>query len=119
MLSHHPSSNSVERTGSSIFPKTKRLVEFAPVLDSPDPDRQFIVEVMPPVLESGLSLVRWPRMAKIHPCVLLQGSYSTKRNYDVGHRELLAVQLSLEDWGYWLEGSKVSWFGLIRRTWNT
>lgn len=29
-----------------------------------------------------------------------------KRNYDIGNRELVVVKLALEEWWFWLEGTK-------------
>lgn len=34
------------------------------------------------------------------------GSYTAKRNYDEGHRELLTIKAALEEWRHWLAGSK-------------
>lgn len=31
----------------------------------------------------------------------------SKRNYDIGNRELLAMKLALEEWHHWLEGAKL------------
>lgn len=41
---------------------------------------------------------------KLHPCAFFSRELSpTKRNYDVGDRELLAVKLALEERRHWLE----------------
>lgn len=39
-------------------------------------------------------------------CIPFTPSYTNRRNYHVGDRELLAVKLPLEEWRHWLEGAK-------------
>lgn len=43
---------------------------------------------------------------KFHSCTFFSGWLSpSEHNYDVGNRELLAIILVLEEWGYSLEGT--------------
>ena len=44
---------------------------------------------------------------KLHSCAFFSLRLSpAERNYDIVNRELLAVKVALEEWGYWLEGTK-------------
>ncbi|KAI2667139.1 Transposon Tf2-9 polyprotein [Labeo rohita] len=67
----------------AAFANLKRRFVSAPILVTPDPSRQFVVEV--DASEVGVA----------------------ESNYDIGNRELLAVKLALEEWRHWLEGSGV------------
>lgn len=81
----------------------------APVLQMPDPLRQFVVEV--DASEVGVGGVLSQRAAedgKMHPCAFFSRRLSPAEcNYDIGNRELLAVKLALEEWRHWLEGATV------------
>jgi len=83
------------------FSHLKELFTSAPVLHSPDPSRQFIIEV--DASDSGegaiLSEVFWWQDSSL--CLS-----AAERNYDVGDSELLALKLALEEWRHWLEGAK-------------
>lgn len=91
----------------AAFDELKRRFSSAPILITPDPSRQFIVEV--DASEVGVGAVlsqRSPLDNKIHPCAYFSHRLSpTERNYDIGNRELLAVRLALGEWRHWLEGS--------------
>lgn len=81
----------------------------APILQIPDPERQFIVEV--DASSVGVGAVLSQRSAvdqKVHPCAFFSRRLTpAERNYDIGNRELLAVKLALEEWRHWLEGATV------------
>lgn len=48
---------------------------------------------------------RSSRDNKIDPCAFFSHRLSpTKRNYNMGDRKLLAIQLALGEWRHWLEG---------------
>jgi hypothetical protein len=81
----------------------------APILQIPEPDRQFIVEVDASGVGVGAILSqRSSTNQKIHPCAFFSRCLTrSERNYDIGNRELLAVKLALEEWRHWLEGTKV------------
>ena len=50
---------------------------------------------------------RSPKDGKLHPCAYFSCHLSpSERNYDVGNRELLGVNMALEDWRHWLEGAE-------------
>lgn len=72
----------------------------------PDPTLPFIVEVdasdvgVEAVLSQRHGIPGW-----LFPCAYFSKKFSpTKRNYDVGNRELLAMKLALEESRHWLEG---------------
>ena len=80
----------------------------APILQMPDHDCQFVVEV--DASDVGVGLILSQRSVfdqKLHPCTFLSWRPSpTERNYDIGKRELLMVKTALEEWRHWLEGAK-------------
>lgn len=91
------------------FETLKARFTSAPILQMPDPERQFVVEV--DASDVGVGAVLSQRAAsdgKLHPCAFYSRRLSpAERNYDIGNRELLAVKLALEEWRHWLEGSAV------------
>ncbi len=93
----------------AAFAKLKSRFVSTPILTTPDPSRQFVVEV--DASEVGVGAVisqRSPTDDRMHPCAFLSHRLSpAERNYDIGNRELLAVKLALEEWRHWLEGSGV------------
>lgn len=95
------------KSAALSFDRLKAAFTSAPVLRSPDPSRQFIVEV--DASDSGVGAVLSQRCTdgKTHPCAFFSRKLtSSETNYDVGDRELLAVKLALEEWRHWLEGAK-------------
>ncbi|XP_026164228.1 uncharacterized protein LOC113131342 [Mastacembelus armatus] len=90
------------------FTSLKSRFTSAPVLNLPNPDLPFLVEV--DASDTGVGAVISqvdPRHSKAHPCAFFSKKLSpAERNYDVGDRELLAVKLALEEWRHWLEGAK-------------
>ncbi len=93
----------------NAFDHLKRLFTSAPILITPDPTRQFIVEVDASDVGVGAILSqRSSRDDKVHPCAFFSHRLtSAERNYDVGNRELLAIRLALGEWRHWLEGANV------------
>ncbi|XP_073688511.1 uncharacterized protein [Garra rufa] len=93
----------------AAFANLKSRFVSAPILVTPDPSRQFVVEV--DASEVGVGAVlsqRSPADDKMHPCAFFSHRMSpAETNYDIGNRELLAVKLALEEWRHWLEGSGV------------
>ncbi|KAK3557344.1 hypothetical protein QTP70_026576 [Hemibagrus guttatus] len=88
------------------FQQLKNCFTTAPILQHPDPDLLFVVEV--DASSSGLGVVlsqRHGEPGKLHPCAFYSRKLtSTEVNYDVGNRELLAIKAALEKWRHWLEG---------------
>ncbi|KAI2648698.1 Transposon Tf2-9 polyprotein [Labeo rohita] len=94
----------------AAFANLKRRFVSAPILVTPDPSRQFVVEV--DASEVGVGAVlsqRSPSDDKMHPCAFFSHRLSSaETNYDIGNRELLAVKLALEEWRHcWEVESKV------------
>ncbi len=85
----------------TAFESLKSRFSSAPILTTPDPSRQFIVEVdASEVGVGGVLSQRSPSDEKIHPCAFFSHSLTPpppERNYDIGNRELLAVKLALEE----------------------
>lgn len=88
------------------FEGLKTQFTTAPILQLPDPDRQFVVDV--DASDTGVGAVLSQRSAsdqQLHPCAFFSRRRTpAEQNYDVGNRELLAVKLALEEWRHWLEG---------------
>ena len=84
----------------AAFRELKVRFTSAPILQVPDPDRQFVVEV--DASEVGVGAILSQRAAvdqKLHPCAFFSRRLTpAERNYDIGNRELLAVKLALEEW---------------------
>lgn len=73
----------------------KTAVTMAPILKHPNPKAQFIVEVHQ-IPSSG-------EKQKMYPVTFFSRKLNdAEKNYDMGNRELLAVQLALEEWRHWL-----------------
>ncbi|KAL0165682.1 hypothetical protein M9458_037526, partial [Cirrhinus mrigala] len=91
----------------AAFDELKHRFTSAPILVTPDPSRQFVVEV--DASEVGVRAVLSqvsPLDNKLHPCAFFSHRLSpAERNYDIGDRELLAVRLALGEWRHWLEGA--------------
>ena len=91
------------------FETLKTRFTSAPILQMPDPDREFVVEV--DASDVGVGAVLSQRAAsdgKLHPCAFYSRRLSSaEQNYDIGNRELLAVKLALDEWRHWLEGATV------------
>ncbi len=91
----------------TAFESLKSRFISAPILNTPDPSRQFIVEV--DASEVGVGAILSQRSSsdeRIHPCAFFSHRLTLmERNYDIGNRELLAVKLALEEWRHWLEGA--------------
>ncbi len=97
------------RAAQDAFERLKGLLTSAPILITPDPERQFIVEVDASDVGVGAILSqRSPLDNKVHPCAFYSHRLSSaEHNYDVGNRELLAIRLALGEWRHWLEGASV------------
>lgn len=97
------------KSTQDVFDYLKKLFTSAPILITPDPKRQFIVEVdASDVAVGAVLLQRSPLDGKVHPCAFFPHRLSpAEYNYDTGNRELLAIRLALGEWRHWLEGSSV------------
>ncbi|KAK3531411.1 hypothetical protein QTP70_019261, partial [Hemibagrus guttatus] len=90
------------------FQQLKNCFTTAPILQHPDPDLPFVVEV--DASSSGLGAVLFQQHGepgKLHPCAFYSRKLtSAEVNYDLGNRELLAIKAALEEWRHWLEGAR-------------
>lgn len=91
------------------FDKLKQLFTTAPILITPDPGRQFIVEVDTSDVAVGTVLYqRSPIDEKVHLCAYFSHRLSpAKHNYDISSRKLLTIRLALGEWRHRLEFSSV------------
>ncbi|KAL0149683.1 hypothetical protein M9458_055012, partial [Cirrhinus mrigala] len=89
------------------FQWLKSSFSTTPVLHHPDPERPFTVEV--DASTTGVRAVLSQAASEsslLHPCAYFSHKLSpAEQNYDVGNRELLAIELALEEWRHWLEGA--------------
>ncbi|KAI2647109.1 Transposon Tf2-9 polyprotein [Labeo rohita] len=89
------------------FRRLKTTFSTAPVLQHPDPERPFTVEVDASTIGVGAVLsqaVGEPPV--LHPCAFFSRKLTpAEQNYDIGNRELLAIKLALEECRHWLEGA--------------
>ncbi len=92
-----------------VFDRLKGLFTSAPILITPDPEKQFIVEVA--AFDVGVGAILLQRSSlddNVHPCAFYSHRLSSaERNYDVGNRELLAIRLALGEWRHWLKGASM------------
>ncbi len=83
-----------------VFDRLKGLFTSAPILITPDPEKQFIVEV--DASDVGVGAILSQRSSlddKVHLCAFYSHRLSSVEcNYDVGNRELLAIRLALGEW---------------------
>ena len=91
----------------SAFQRLKDMFSKAPILQHPNPDLQYIVEVDASEVGAGAVLSqRQPKSGRIHPVAFFSRKFSpAEMNYDVGNRELLAIKLALSEWRHLLEGA--------------
>ncbi|KAI2650806.1 Transposon Tf2-6 polyprotein [Labeo rohita] len=91
----------------SAFHELRQRFTSAPILQHPDPQLPFLVEV--DASSTGVGAVLSQKQGqppKTFPCAFFSHKLSpAEKNYDVGNRELLAIKLALEEWRYWLEGA--------------
>lgn len=92
----------------AAFSRLKVLFTTTPVLSHPDPAHQFVVEV--DASDTGVGAVLLQQGAtdqKLHLCAFFSRWLSpAEHNYDMGNRELLDLELALQEWRHCLEGSK-------------
>ncbi len=95
-------------SATEAFNTLKETFITAPILVHPDPDKAFVVEVDASTTGVGAMLSQQQGTpAKLHPCAFFSRKLSpAERNYDIGNRELLAINLALEEWRNWLEGAQ-------------
>jgi hypothetical protein len=77
-----------------------------PVLQNPDPTRQFAVATDASLVATGAVLLQTDDNGQYHPCGYLSQSLNpAERNYQIFDRELLAIIRALTEWCHYLEGN--------------
>src|ERR1700709_2580866 len=88
------------------FLALKKCFLSEPVLQNPDPDRQFAIATDASLVASGGILLQTDGNGKYHPCGYLSQSFNpAERNYQIYDRELLAILRALKAWRHYLEGN--------------
>uniref|UniRef100_A0A9J8BTX3 ribonuclease H n=1 Tax=Cyprinus carpio carpio TaxID=630221 RepID=A0A9J8BTX3_CYPCA len=108
LLRNKPKSLSWTPAATEAFNSLKKAFTTAPLLVHPDPNRPFIVEVDASTTGVGAVLSQQQgNPSRLHPCAFFSRKLiPAEVNYDIGNRELLAINLALEEWRHWLEGAK-------------
>ncbi|KAI2645257.1 Transposon Tf2-9 polyprotein [Labeo rohita] len=90
------------------FQRLKQAFTTASVLQHPDPNKPFVVEVDAADTGVGAVLSQWSgEPLALHPCAYYSKKLTpAEQNYGIGDRELLAIKQALEEWRHWLEGAK-------------
>ncbi|KAL0151259.1 hypothetical protein M9458_053450 [Cirrhinus mrigala] len=90
------------------FQRLKQAFTSAPMLQHPDPNKPFVVEVDAADTGVGAVLSQWSgEPLALHPCAYYSKKLTpVEQNYGIGDRELLAIKQALEEWRHWLEGAK-------------
>lgn len=88
------------------FQLLKRSYTTAPILQHPDPNKPFSVEM--DASNSGVGVVLSQQVGEKDPNYTPSPHKlsQAQRNYDVCNQELHAVKLALEEWRHWREGTK-------------
>ena len=85
----------------------KAVVTTAPMLLQPSPDNPYHIEADTLGYACGAVLSQLDMEGQWHPVAFLLWSFSSsKRNYDIHDKELLAVIQALEEWHHLLEGAR-------------
>ncbi|KAL0152770.1 hypothetical protein M9458_052493 [Cirrhinus mrigala] len=90
------------------FQSLKQAFTSTPVLQHPDPNKPFVVEVDAADTGVGAVLSQWSgEPLAPHPCAYYSRKLTlAEQNYGIRDRELLAIKQALEEWCHWLEGAK-------------
>ncbi|KAK1803866.1 hypothetical protein P4O66_003812 [Electrophorus voltai] len=88
-----------------VFERLKTAFSTPPMLQQPDPDKTFVVEVDASDVGVGVVLFQYRGKAgKLRPFAYFSKKLCPERYYGVGDWELLAMKLAFEEWRHWLEG---------------
>ncbi len=102
-----PKSLSRNATAHEAFEDLKSAFITAPILRHPDPHVPFVVEV--DASTTGVRAVlsqHFDEPPRLQPCAYYSKKLSSaEQNYLIGNRELLAIDLAVEEWRHWLEGA--------------
>uniref|UniRef100_A0A8C5R7U4 Gypsy retrotransposon integrase-like protein 1 n=1 Tax=Leptobrachium leishanense TaxID=445787 RepID=A0A8C5R7U4_9ANUR len=88
------------------FDKLRDLFISAPVLQLPNPQLPFTLEVDASEFAVGAVLSQRSPLGQLHPVAYYSKRLCpAERNYDIGDRELLAIKRAFEEWRHLLEGT--------------
>jgi hypothetical protein len=88
------------------FEKLKQCFLSEPVLQNPDPCRQFALATDALLVATGAVMLQTDENGAYHPCGYLSQSFNpAERNYQIYYRELLAIIHALKAWRHYLEGN--------------
>ncbi len=107
LLRGKPKSLSWSSNAHETFDSLKTAFSTAPILRHPDPNVPFVVEVDASITGAGAVLSHlFGEPPRLQPCAYYSKKLNlAEQNYDIGNRELLAIELALEEWRHWLEGA--------------
>lgn len=90
------------------FERLEELLTTAYILTLPGPNRQLIVEVEASNMGLGALLSQRAKSDhNIHPYAFFScWTCSVETNYNIGDRDFLAMNLALEEWQHWREGTE-------------
>jgi len=83
---------------NQAFELLKQRFTSAPILILPDPELPFVVELDAPDYGVGALLSQKATMVSSSLCLFSSRLTPAENNYDIGNRELLAVELALQEW---------------------
>jgi hypothetical protein len=90
----------------SAFETLKQKFAETPILQIPDPSKQFFLEADASKWATGVVLCQRDHLSELHPCGYLSKSLSpTEWNYQIYDRELLAIIQAFKEWHYLLLGA--------------
>ncbi|QRV95333.1 Retrotransposable element Tf2 protein [Ceratobasidium sp. AG-Ba] len=91
---------------TTAFEQLKEALRSAPVLIIPDISKQFFLECDASDFATGAILSQFSEDDRLHPVAFLSKAMTpAERNYDIYHKELLAIVKALKEWRHLLEGT--------------
>ncbi|QRV82130.1 Retrotransposable element Tf2 protein [Ceratobasidium sp. AG-Ba] len=91
---------------ATAFEHLKEALRSAPVLIIPDISKQFFLECDASDFATGAILSQFSEDNQLHPVAFLSKAMTpAERNYDIYHKELLAIVKALKEWRHLLEGT--------------
>ncbi|QRV96371.1 Retrotransposable element Tf2 protein [Ceratobasidium sp. AG-Ba] len=91
---------------AQAFEQLKEALRSAPVLIIPDISKQFFLECDASDFATGAILSQFSEDDRLHPVAFLSKAMTpAERNYDIYHKELLAIVKALKEWRHLPEGT--------------
>ncbi|QRW02495.1 Transposon Tf2-1 polyprotein [Ceratobasidium sp. AG-Ba] len=91
---------------AAAFKQLKEALRSAPVLIILDISKQFFLECDASDFATGAILLQFSEDNQLHPVAFLSKAMTpAERNYDIYHKELLAIVKALKEWRHLLEGT--------------